>query len=137
MSHVREGRSGTAELLVTPQDSALALGSGDVAVLATPRLIALLEEATCAALDGTLDAHQTSVGVHVDVHHRRPTPMGAHVWGHARIVSVEDSRVVFDVHADHEDAQGQIVERIARGRITRAIVDREAFGSQIPVVERG
>ena len=122
------GASGVAELIVTAQDTAIALRSGDVPVLATPRLIALMEEATCEALSGTLDPHLTSVGTAVEVVHRRPTPVGARVRARAQVASVEGSRIAFDVTADHETVTGELVESIAHGRVTRVIVDRAAFG---------
>lgn len=121
------GLSGSAEMTVTAQDTAIALRSGDVPVLATPRVVALLEEATCEALRGHLEPHSTSVGTLVEIVHRRPSPLGAHVIAHAQVVSVDGSRVSFDVHADHETAAGDRVESIARGQITRVLVDRASF----------
>ena len=122
------GASGEAELTVTAQDTAIALRSGDVPVLATPRLIALMEEATCEALSGTLDPHLTSVGTAVEIVHRRPTPIGARVRARAQLTSVEGSRIAFEVTADHESVTGELVESIGHGRITRVIVSRDAFG---------
>ena len=125
---VELGAQGSAELVVSAYDTAIALRSGDVPVLGTPRLLALLEEATCEALRGALSAHRTSVGVAVDISHRRATPVGARVVAHASVVSTDKDRVVFEVHADHETPTGECVEDVARGRITRAIVDRDSFG---------
>ena len=121
------GAEGAAELIVSPEDTAIALGSGDVPVLGTPRLLALLEESTCEAVRGALSADRTTVGSAVELSHRRPTPVGARVMAHARVVSLDERQVVFDVHADHETAAGERVEMIVRGRITRVIVDRGAF----------
>ena len=121
------GAEGTAELIVSPEDTAIALGSGDVPVLGTPRLLALLEEATCEALRGALPTDRTTVGSAVELSHRRPTPVGARVIAHARVASRDGAQVVFDVHADHETAAGERVEMIARGRITRVVVDRGSF----------
>ena len=121
------GAEGAAELLVSPEDTAIALGSGDVPVLGTPRLLALLEEATCEAVRGALTADRTTVGSAVELSHRRPTPVGARVIARARVESRDGAQVVFEVHADHETAAGERVEMIARGRITRVIVDRGAF----------
>ena len=121
------GAEGTAELIVSPEDTAIALGSGDVPVLGTPRLLALVEEATCEALRGHVDPRQTSVGTSVEIAHRRPSPLGARVTAHAQVVSVNGSRIVFDVRADHETAAGDAVESIAEGRITRVVVDRDSF----------
>ncbi len=121
------GAEGAAELIVSPEDTAIALGSGDVPVLGTPRLLALLEEATCEAVRGALSADRTTVGSAVELSHRRPTPVGARVMAHARVVSLDERQVVFEVHADHQTAAGECVEMIVRGRITRVIVDRGAF----------
>lgn len=121
------GRQGRAEWKVTDADTAIALGSGDVPVLATPRLIALLEAATCAALDGQLQGDQTSVGTRVDVAHRRPTPRGARVDARATVISVDETRIMFDVTADHQESSGHRVEAICRGTITRVVVDRSSF----------
>lgn len=121
------GAKGVAELIVAPEDTAIALGSGDVPVLGTPRMLALLEEATCEAVRGTLTADRTTVGTTVELSHRRPTPVGARVIAHARVASRDGAQVVFEVHADHETATGERVEMIAIGRITRVIVDRGAF----------
>ncbi|MEO6471098.1 MAG: thioesterase, partial [Aeromicrobium sp.] len=69
---------------VTSDDTAVALGSGDLPVLATPRLLAWLEEATCAALD--LNAGQTSVGTRVDIEHLAASLVGAVVTATATVI---------------------------------------------------
>lgn len=114
-------------MIVGAHDTAAALGSGDVSVLATPRLVALLEQATCNAIFGTVEPDHTSVGTAVDISHRRPSPIGTRVVAHARIESVEGMRVVFEVWAEHETTPGEPRESIARGRITRVVVDRASF----------
>ena len=132
MSHVASvspGSRGAAEMVVGPADTAQALGSGDVAVLGTPRLVALLEQATCDALSGALTPDQTSVGSRVDVVHRRPTPIGARVHASATVIEVDESAVLFEVQADHRLDSGEVAERIMVGTITRVVVDRDAFAS--------
>jgi len=124
---IEVGASGAAEMVVGSQDTAIAVRSGDVPVLATPRLLALLEEATCEALRGCLEPHQTSVGSSVQIVHRRPTPMGARVTARVRVSAIDGARIVFDVHADHVTAVGEVVESIGRGQITRVVVDRNNF----------
>jgi predicted thioesterase len=121
------GASGVSEMVVGSQDTAIAVRSGDVPVLATPRLLALLEEATCEALRGCLEPQQTSVGTSIQIVHRRPTPMGARVTARVRVSAIDGSRIVFDVHADHVTAAGEVVESIGRGQITRVVVDRDDF----------
>lgn len=110
------------ERAVSAKDTAEALGSGDVPVLATPRLIAWLEAATVSALVGHLAPGITSVGVSVDVRHRAPSPIGEVVVLRVHLVQHEDRRVEFAVEA--ESAAGK---RLAEGRVTRAIVERARF----------
>lgn len=121
------GARGGAHMVVTVDDTAIAMRSGDVPVAATPRVIALLEEATCAAIRGRLGSHETSVGAEIDIIHRRPTPIGASIMAHAQVAVVDGARIVFDVQADHVTADGDEVQDVARGRITRVIVDKNVF----------
>lgn len=107
---------------VTDDDTAIALGSGEVAVLATPRLIAWLESATVAAAREHLADGQTSVGTAVRVRHRRPTPVGGTVEVSAE-VSAADGRLSFTVSA--VDGDGTVV---ADGEIDRVAVDAATFG---------
>ncbi len=70
------GLVGSATLTVSDDDTAIALGSGDVPVLATPRVVLLAEEATVLALEGRLPAGRTSVGYRVQLDHTAPTAVG-------------------------------------------------------------
>jgi fluoroacetyl-CoA thioesterase len=106
---------------VTVDDTAVALGSGDVSVLATPRLIAWLEAETVAEAASRLDPGQTTVGAAVRVRHRRPTPVGGTVEVFASLTT-EGDRLTFDVSA--VDGDGHYV---ADGEIDRVVVDRAAF----------
>lgn len=129
MTEITAGAVGRAEMMVGTQDTAIAFGSGDVPVLGTPRLLALLEEATCDAIRGALPPGHTSVGTGVEIKHRRATPVGARVEASARVVELDGPRIVFDVTADHESASGDVVPGIVRGRITRTVVERATFGA--------
>ena len=75
------------EHTVTEADTAQALGSGDVPVLGTPRLVALAEQATVAALSGHLDAGQTSVGTRIELDHVAATAVGGRLSVHAELVA--------------------------------------------------
>lgn len=112
---------GEARLVVAEGDTARSLGSGDVDVLGTPRLIALCEEATVAALRGSLDDATSSVGMRIRVDHLQPTPVGAEVTAEAMLEKVDGRRLTFTVSAS--DSGGLV----AAGKITRALVDRDRF----------
>ena len=113
----RVGLVGEVEHEVEPYMLASAVGSGSLEVLATPWLVALMEAAACAALEGTLEAGQTSVGVRLDVRHLAPTPLGVTVRARAELTEVDGRRLVFRVEA-HDAA-----ERIGEGTHERTIVD--------------
>jgi fluoroacetyl-CoA thioesterase len=118
---VQPGLSARVSLVVVESDTALALGSGDVPVLATPRLIALCEEAACLAVSGTLEEGQTSVGVRVQFDHLVPVRIGSEVVAEATLEKVEGRRLVFTVTAT--DAAGLA----GAGKLTRVVVDRGDF----------
>lgn len=105
---------------VTTSDTALALGSGDLDVLATPRVLAWCEEATCAALD--LSPEQTSVGTRVDLEHLAASPVGAEVTATATVIHTDGRLTRFQVVA--QDSSGTL---LATGEVRRVVVDRERF----------
>lgn len=115
------GATGSADLVVRGEDTAIALGSGDVPVLGTPRIVALLEEAAVAALAEDLAEGTTSVGTHIAVDHQAASLVGAKVSGLAEVVSVEGRTVVFRLVAREGN------RTVASGSHTRVVVDRERF----------
>lgn len=118
---LRTGLAGTAQLIVTAQDTAVALGSGDVPVLGTPRVVALAEAATVAAVAPALPDGRTTVGTRVEVHHRAPTPVGRRVDAAAILVGVDGRRLTFDVTVRDGDTE------LASGVVERVVVDRHRF----------
>lgn len=124
MSSVPEVGS-TAELLheVTDDDTAVAVGSGDVPVLATPRLLALAEQATVRAVASAMGGASTTVGTRVELDHVHATPVGHKVSVRAALVHVDGRTLSFEVTAEHP-ADRRVV---GHGRITRVVVDRDAF----------
>lgn len=122
--NVAVGLKGEARLVVGEGDTAVALGSGDVHVLGTPKLVALFEQATIDALDGVLGAGQSSVGMRVQVDHLQPTPVGAEVTVEAYLDKIEGRRIMFTVTAS--DSGGLV----AAGKVTRVMVDVEKFMSK-------
>lgn len=115
------GLRGEVTLKVTPADTARSLGSGDVDVLGTPRVVALVEEAACRALEGLLDDGTTSVGMRVRIDHLLPTPVGGEVVAEAVLERIEGRRLTFTVSASDERGL------IAAGKVTRVVVDVERF----------
>ena len=115
------GLVGVAKLEVTEDDTAIAMHSGDVAVLATPRVVALAEEAACAAMVGHLVKGTTTVGMRVQLDHLSPSAIGSHVRAEATLETVEGRRLTFKVAV--EDERGLI----AAGKVTRVVVEVERF----------
>lgn len=98
--------SATILYTVTPDKTAKAMGSGSLEVLATPALVAMMEECACKALEGVLEEGQTSVGTGLQLQHSAATPVGMQVSCKATVTSFEDRRILFEITA--EDAKGQI-----------------------------
>lgn len=125
-SVITEGMTAIAELNVSDADTAIALGSGDLAVLGTPRVVALCEEAAVAVLTGVLPPGATSVGTHIHLDHLAASGVGAAVTARATVSSVKGRKVTFHVElADRDDVA-------ASGTHTRFIVDRDRFLSSVP-----
>ncbi len=115
------GTAATAGIIVEAEDTAVALGSGDVPVLGTPRVVALMEQAAVAALAGSLDEGFTSVGTRIAIDHLAPSFVGAAVEAFAEIVGVDGRSVSFRVTARDGD------QLVARGEHARFVVNRERF----------
>src|SRR6478736_8780598 len=115
------GLTASVTLVVADADTALALRSGDVPVLATPRLIALAEQASVEAIASDLPSGRTTVGYQVQLAHLTPTSVGGTVVAEATLEQVEGRRLTFRVSVN--DARGLV----AAGRITRVIVERARF----------
>lgn len=118
---VDPGLSANVVLTVGDADTAVAWRSGDVHVLATPRVVALCEEASVAALVGQLPEGQTSVGHTVQLDHVAPSKIGATVTAEATLQKVNGRRLTFTVSVS--DGNGLI----AAGIISRVVVDVDRF----------
>jgi fluoroacetyl-CoA thioesterase len=119
------GASADVTHAVAEADTARALGSGDVPVLGTPRVLALLEAATVAAVAPALAEGQTTVGIRVSIEHRAATPVGRTVTARARLLTVDGPRLTFEV----ELIDGDVVA--AFGIVERAVVDRDRFVARV------
>jgi fluoroacetyl-CoA thioesterase len=121
------GRRAEITVVVGEQDTAAALGSGEVPVLGTPRLLALAEAATVLALDGALAPGQTSVGTSVRLEHTAASPVGMRVTVTAELTAVDGRRLAFAVEA--VDGAGTVA---GLGTVERVVVDRDKFLARLP-----
>src|SRR3954451_16664225 len=116
------GAASTLRRTVGPDDTARALGSGDLDVLATPRLLAWCEAATAAAVAPDVDAASTTVGTRVEGEHLRACPVGTAVDVRASLVHVDGRLLRFEVAV--ADGAGVL---LGRAVVTRVLVDRARF----------
>jgi fluoroacetyl-CoA thioesterase len=117
----RTGLSARIELQVTADDTAEAFHSGTVPVLATPRLVALCEEASCQAIEGELPGNYTSVAKRLQFDHLVPVGVGGTVWAEATLDRIEGRRLVFTLSVSESAGL------VAAGKLIRVVVDRDAF----------
>jgi fluoroacetyl-CoA thioesterase len=124
-SSLRPGLTGTAELTVGPEHTAPFVGSGRIAVLATPVMINLIEAAALKAVEHLLPAGHQSLGIHLDVSHTAATPIGLRVTATAEVVAVEGRTVTFCVEARDER------EPIGGGTHQRVVVSVARFDDRV------
>src|SRR6202041_3626715 len=99
LSRITPGLTGSAEIVVGPEHTAPFVGSGRIAVLATPVMINVIEAAALAAIEHLLPPGHQSLGIHLDVSHTAATPIGLRVTATAEGVRVEGRPVTFNVAA--------------------------------------
>jgi len=125
MDSIKPGLVGEQTVTVTLDLTAKHLGSGSIAVYATPAMIALMEYAAVAALDPLLAEGQSSVGVEIAVKHLAATPLGHQVKARAEVTAVDRRRVSFRVQAWDEQ------ELIGEGTHTRVVIDVARFMGRV------
>ncbi|MFI6788433.1 thioesterase family protein [Nonomuraea sp. NPDC050383] len=108
-------------IMVEREDTAQKVGSGDVPVLATPRLLAFAEMTTVQAVRPHLEPGQTSVGTRVELNHLAASPLGTHVQFTAELTEVDGRRLVFTFEARDR------TKVVGHGTIERVVVDRARF----------
>ncbi|MCG8154574.1 thioesterase [Pimelobacter simplex] len=116
---------------VTDADTALALGSGSLPVLGTPRLLAWCEAATCAAVEDSLGSGETSVGTRVELEHLAATGVGGSVEVTAREVYADGRLRRYAVAARNRGADGRPGKLVGSGEVTRVVVDADRFLARI------
>jgi predicted thioesterase len=144
---VAAGQRASVSVVVADADTAISAGSGDVPVLATPRLLALAEAAAVAAIAPHLAPGMTSVGTSASLEHRRASTVGAEVVVEAELTEVDGRRLMFSFIAREnarrpgsgaragealgsgaragEDGDEDLV--VGAGTMERVLVDRAAF----------
>ncbi len=118
---MEKGITGKRTITVTPELTAQAMGSGMLAVYATPAMIALMENTAANSVRGELQEGQGTVGVHIDVRHLSATPVGMEVTCETTLIKADRRRLEFAVKA--YDAKGLIGE----GTHERCIIEDETF----------
>ncbi|TQK70454.1 MULTISPECIES: thioesterase family protein [unclassified Nocardioides] len=121
----------TVRFAVTDADTALAVGSGSLPVLGTPRLLAWCEAATCAAVEAELAAGETSVGTRVDLEHLAATAVGGTVEVTARQVYADGRLRRFAVSAREVGPDGTAGKLVGSGEVTRVVVDADRFMAKV------
>ena len=115
------GKSFTLKTVVTEENTAIALGSGDAPVFATPMMVALMEGAAAQCVQPELAEGKTTVGGQINVSHIAATPIGMEVEATATVTAVEGKKITFSVEA--RDACGTI----GQGEHLRFVVDQQRF----------
>jgi len=125
LTPIRPGLTGTSELVVAPEHTAPRVGSGRIAVLATPVMINVIEAAALAAVEQLLPAGHQSLGIHLDVRHFAATPVGLKVTATAEVTGVEGRTITFRVEARDER------EVIGDGTHQRVVVNVARFDDRV------
>jgi predicted thioesterase len=125
LPRITPGLAGTAELVVTPDHTAPFVGSGKIAVLATPVMINLIEAAALDAVEHLLPEGHQSLGIHLDVSHTAATPVGLRVTATAEVTAVEGRTISFRVEARDQ------YEKIGGGTHRRVVVSVARFDARV------
>ncbi len=125
LARITAGLTGSAQLVVGPEHTAPFVGSGRIAVLATPVMISVIEAAALEAVEHLLPAGHQSLGIHLDVSHVAATPVGLQVTATAEVVRVQGRTITFRVEACDE------VETIGGGTHQRMVVSVARFDERV------
>lgn len=131
LDRLSPGLTGSAEIVVGPEHTAPFVGSGRIAVLATPVMINVIEAAALAAIEHLLPAGHQSLGIKLDISHTAATPIGLRVTATAEVVHLEGRTVTFRVEARDE------IEPIGGGSHQRVVVSVARFDERVQRKVRG
>lgn len=118
---IETGQKHTSELTVNEDVTATKIGSGDMPVLATPAMLALMENAAMLAVADSLAYGETTVGGHIESSHLKPSKIGDKITATAEVTKVEGKKIEFKVSAHCNDVL------LGEGTHLRFIVDRNRF----------
>ncbi len=118
---IETGQKHTSELMVTEEVTAVKIGSGDMPVLATPAMLALMENAAMLAVADCMADGETTVGGHIESSHLKPSKIGDKITATAEVIKVEGKKIEFKVSAHCNDIL------LGEGTHLRFIVDRNRF----------
>ncbi len=119
------GLIATSKTKVDKNNTAIALGSGDLEVFATPAMIALMENAAMNAIATEIEEGSTSVGTSISTSHIKASGLGAEVVATATVIFIDGRLIKFSVAAHDGDVL------IGEGEHTRFIVDKERFMQKV------
>ena len=122
---LHEGLSHSSQLTVTEAVTAITMGSGDMPVLATPAMMALMENAAMLAVAEHLPEGCTTVGVHIASSHLKPSRLGDTITATATVTKVDGKKIEFKVEARCGDTL------LGEGTHLRFVVDRTKFLSRL------
>lgn len=125
LDQIVPGLTGTAEIVVGAEHTAPFVGSGRIAVLATPVMINVIEAAALAAVEHLLPAGHQSLGIRLDISHTAATPVGLRVIATAEVTRIEGRIISFRVTAHDE------FERIGGGSHERVVVGVARFDERV------
>jgi predicted thioesterase len=125
LSKLHTGLTGSAEILVSEAHTAPRIGSGQVAVLATPVMINAMEAAALDAIERLLPEGHQSLGTHLNVGHYAATPVGMRLRASAQVTKIDGRNIEFRVEAFDDK------ERVGDGTHTRVVVNVARFDQRV------
>lgn len=126
MKEITLGASASAVTTVSAENTAVTAQSGSLDVFATPFMVALMEKATCLAVEPFLEGDETTVGISINVSHDKASAVGEEITANAKIIGVEGRKITFEV-----EAVNGFSEKIGSGKIERFAVSGEKFMSKL------
>lgn len=119
--NIKQNTTNKKELVVQKEHTAAAYGSGLVEVFATPAMVALMENTAHESVQTQLPKRFITVGMEINVQHKKPTPLGKKVWCQSELFKVDGKKLHFKISA--YDENGEIGEAFHK----RYILEKESF----------